>query len=388
MKRIIRTLAIMIPMVLVASNSYAAVKAGSACSKAGSKSVSGGKSYTCVKSGKKLVWDRGVLVPAAKPSTPPIAPTSFEDLPSRIDGIIYGAWLQANQQIQKSSSPLGKVNILVGPNTTATDAVSTESLNLLSKLFSNSPQVKNLYVIKYSKDDIAWAQQQFELLRPNNYRANAAANYCRQPSGCVGGMAGINATSDGIILLGQGGDYGYPFQQSIMDGLVLSHEYTHTIQGINAVCRGGAGCYGDIPQWLMEGVAEWSGSVARFSGKYSDYVAFRTKDLANKYADASTLTKDWITTFLNPNPVFLPNQDNWTYWTNYPSDNVYSIGLMATEILVNMKGPGAIMKMYEDVGRGQTFVEAFKQQYGIAWSEACPIIASAIAAELSRQVKS
>ena len=68
MKRIIRTLAIMIPMVLVASNSYAAVKAGSACSKAGSKSVSGGKSYTCVKSGKKLVWDKGVLVPVAKPA--------------------------------------------------------------------------------------------------------------------------------------------------------------------------------------------------------------------------------------------------------------------------------------------------------------------------------
>jgi hypothetical protein len=44
------------------------VKAGSACSKVGSKNVSGGKSYTCVKSGKKLVWDKGVLVPVAKPA--------------------------------------------------------------------------------------------------------------------------------------------------------------------------------------------------------------------------------------------------------------------------------------------------------------------------------
>ena len=45
----------------------AAVKAGSACTKVGSKSVSGGKSYTCIKSGKKLVWDKGVLIPASKP---------------------------------------------------------------------------------------------------------------------------------------------------------------------------------------------------------------------------------------------------------------------------------------------------------------------------------
>ena len=231
------------------------VSAGSVCKVQKQKVTYKNKVYKCVKSGKKLVWNKGVAVkkPTPTPSpTPsptnekpfvqPLAPTSFEDLPSRIDGIIYGAWLQASQQIQKSSSPLGTVNVLVGPNTNPTDPKSIDSLNLLSKLYSNSSQVKNLYVIKYSKDDIAWAQQQYELLRPNNYRANAAASYCVQSGGCRGGMAGINAASDGVILLGQGGDYGYPLEQSTMDGVVIAHEYTHTIQGINAVCRGGAGC--------------------------------------------------------------------------------------------------------------------------------------------------
>jgi hypothetical protein len=55
-------------MVLITSSSYAAVKAGSACSKAGSKSTSGGKTYTCTKSGKKLVWNKGVLIPVAQPA--------------------------------------------------------------------------------------------------------------------------------------------------------------------------------------------------------------------------------------------------------------------------------------------------------------------------------
>jgi hypothetical protein len=68
MRKHLRLIALVIPMVLVATNSYAAVKAGSACSKAGIKSVSAGKTYTCVKSGKKLVWDKGVLVPVAKPA--------------------------------------------------------------------------------------------------------------------------------------------------------------------------------------------------------------------------------------------------------------------------------------------------------------------------------
>lgn len=278
---------------------------------------------------------------------------------------------------------------MVGPNTSAIDLKSEDSLNLLAKLYTNSPQVKNLFVIKYSKPDIAWAQQQYESLGPNNKRIGAAASYCLDSSGCRGGIAGINANGDGVILLGQGGDYGYPDVSGGaigMDGYVLSHEYTHTVQATNATCRNGKGCYGNLPQWLMEGAAEWSGSVARFNERYSDYLVFRTQRLGNKYSNAAQYSPDAINLFLNPNPIFLPDQDNWTYWAKY-QDDVYTIGLMATEILASLKGPDFIMKLYEDVGRGQTFVDAFKQEFGIAWSDACPLIASAISSELSRGIK-
>lgn len=64
----------------------AAVKAGAACGKAGTTSTSAGKKYTCVKSGKKLVWDKGILVkkiivipesqkPVPTPETTPAAST-------------------------------------------------------------------------------------------------------------------------------------------------------------------------------------------------------------------------------------------------------------------------------------------------------------------------
>lgn len=42
--------------------SFAAVKAGASCSKLGSTAISAGKKFTCVKSGKKLVWDKGMSV--------------------------------------------------------------------------------------------------------------------------------------------------------------------------------------------------------------------------------------------------------------------------------------------------------------------------------------
>jgi M6 family metalloprotease-like protein len=69
MKKYLRLVVLLVPMVLVASNSYAAVMAGSSCSKVGIKSVAAGKTYTCVKSGKRLVWDKGVLIPVAAPSS-------------------------------------------------------------------------------------------------------------------------------------------------------------------------------------------------------------------------------------------------------------------------------------------------------------------------------
>jgi len=44
----------------------AAVKAGGACTKAGITSVVSNKTYTCIKSGKKLVWDKGIIFKSAE----------------------------------------------------------------------------------------------------------------------------------------------------------------------------------------------------------------------------------------------------------------------------------------------------------------------------------
>lgn len=55
---------------------HAAVKAGVACKKVGITAIAGAYKYTCVKSGKKLVWNKGVKIPAAKP-TPTPTPTQL-----------------------------------------------------------------------------------------------------------------------------------------------------------------------------------------------------------------------------------------------------------------------------------------------------------------------
>lgn len=51
-------------------------KAGAKCTKAGITATAAGKKFTCVKSGTKLVWNKGVTIKAApKPDVKPVEPT-------------------------------------------------------------------------------------------------------------------------------------------------------------------------------------------------------------------------------------------------------------------------------------------------------------------------
>ena len=57
-------------LVFLPSTAHAVTKAGATCKKLNSTSTVSGLKYTCIKSGKKLVWSKGVKVPA-KPTPKP-----------------------------------------------------------------------------------------------------------------------------------------------------------------------------------------------------------------------------------------------------------------------------------------------------------------------------
>jgi hypothetical protein len=382
---------------MIPAPASSANKVGASCSSKGQiKKVSGYK-YTCIKSGTKLVWSKSVKVAAKRAPTAtkapiPEAPLSLNNLQGRLDEIINSAWLQATKKIASSATTLGTTQILVGPNTTEDNANSLESLNLASRLFEGFPQVKKLYLIKFSSKDIDWAQKEYEQLSPNNYEPNAVRNQCASGNGCVGAMAGINSAGDGMILMGQGGSYvGAPTIKGLtraQNGLIIAHEYFHTIQAINASCRGGRGCYGEAPQWLLEGGATWSAAAARYSDNYDDFLLERNITLNSHYSNATSIyTSDYINQYLNPNPIFLPNQDNWKHWSKYNPREAYVLGFMASEIFVSIKGTASLMKLYADIGAGKSFVDAFQGIFGLSWAEACPIISEAIATGLKQGIK-
>ena len=66
-------LSVVLSLSLVAAPSNAAVKAGAKCTKAGATATAAGKKFTCIKSGTRLVWNKGVAVKAsAKPNLNPV----------------------------------------------------------------------------------------------------------------------------------------------------------------------------------------------------------------------------------------------------------------------------------------------------------------------------
>ena len=65
--------------VLTTSNSQAAVRTGDPCKKVGTTSIANGKKFTCIKSGKKTIWNKGVNIPATLPN-----PTKAPSNPSKI----------------------------------------------------------------------------------------------------------------------------------------------------------------------------------------------------------------------------------------------------------------------------------------------------------------
>ena len=415
MKKIL--LVIISASILIAPmNAMAAVKAGDACKKAGSTATVKGKKFTCIKSGKKLVWNKGVVVPGAKPTViptptptpipsveptvtpaptptstiapfvPPYIPRTFKELENNLSGIIYGAWLDTVAQMKAGKPQLGNVQIFSAPGTEAGHPSALIPLGLTSQLFSKFPQPKNVYVIEMGYGDDKWAQDIFSRYADVTYGnvKTAMTEICPTPE-CGGGQAHRTRNWDGIVTIGIA-----PKKQSaeistrIGTGMVYAHEYLHTIQFVVAKER-----WWYPPNWIQEGSAEWASMVIAYKDDYQEYAKFRELALREQYRNSGTFDAAWIEKFLNPYTVISETQEAGAGYYNkiYPRWYPYAFGIMAYEMLTVIKGPDAMLNMYTSIGKGASFPEAFKTEFGISWAEAVPYLSRAIAAELKQGVK-
>lgn len=154
----------------------AAVKAGAACRSVGLTSVVSGKTYTCIKSGKKLVWNSGIIIP----------PT-----------VVQPSWLKSYSEIS-SNSRNNKVyfnieNIEISPNVDSSLAQKLLKYQNLVSSYWHSQGFESLYPINIlilsEKDYSIYVQRASERKFDCSYFCNQnnwfSANFSSQFQGTV-----------------------------------------------------------------------------------------------------------------------------------------------------------------------------------------------------------
>jgi hypothetical protein len=387
----LRLVALVIPMVLVASNSYAAVKAGSVCSKVGIKSVSAGKTYTCVKSGKKFVWDKGVLIPVAQPSTStsasasptpkasvapavvyPKSPTSFDDLIENFQGISYAAWSKSSAAIKASTSQSPSFKAATGPNTKLSYSTPAVAFDLVKKMYGEYDSSPDFTVLSFGYTDRMWALEQMKAIQPSSTYQWITDNACATKDTCWGGGMFTDPQGKGLLVLTT-----EVIDDNHTTGTLEAHEYTHAVQQNQMRGPQPWPTTGNWPPtWYLEGQAEFSQNAAIYHQSFELYIKNRRDVSANLFRD-SKVTSQWIQEYftLNQSSTWFDKYDRWFQ---------YDLGGMLVEVLAAIKGPTSTMEVWKQCGSGMTFAAAFEKVYGISFDKALPIISKAIALELGR----
>lgn len=421
-------------------------KAGAKCTKAGATATSAGKKFTCVKSGKKLVWNKGVAIkkplpvatptpslspspspeptPAPTPTPTPVVPilsmteklwskgvngvfpiesekypipvdvaTTWQNAYANRDGIPYQAWYAISKNIATSPSKLGSVEILIGPNTIPNFADIKLRMDLVSKALPKAKNVSKARVFAFNFKDADWADTTFKQLYINetaafkNRHKDAVTEICPKQREVCFQQAFVDSNLDGVIFIGMT-DLGSREQQNqiyseysrAFKGVVIGHEYLHTIQRVILGERWFQQAY-NPPSWFNEGMAVFMENAAANHSAFDAFMQFRSVESAIMYPNCSytyctKIEKGQVQSFLS-----IYNYS--TNWNTYPYAMRYQMSARIIEILVALKGPDSLIEVYEYMATGKTFEQAFENIFGISYESAKPIITNIVVDQIS-----
>jgi len=357
----------------LSTSATAATKAGAKCQKIGVKSVVGAKTFTCIKSGKKLVWNKGVV---KSTKADPVAPTGFNDLEANFSGVSYTAWKKSREKILASSSASVPLEILVGENTKLNNKNPEYAISQVNKLYAGSILPKNIVLLAFSFQDRDWAITKMEQIVPSAVSAWIKDVSCPSANNCLGGGSFHNLSNKtSLIVITTGID---PNNVSnATSGTLEAHEYTHSIQQSSAdALRPGVNLLKSPwpPNWYWEGLANFSQHAAIYSDSFEKYSQFR-KEASGGIFNNSTWNAKYIEGYFQTN---LTNE--WD--AQYPRWRQYDLGAMLVEILVAIKGPDSVMQVFSQSVNGDGFESAFQKIYGSSFQSVLPTISRTIALQL------
>lgn len=372
MRKKVATLITVVFLVSLGLTANAAVKPGTTCKKLGLTSISSSKKYSCIKFGKKLVWDMGevVIKPSPTPSantpsaTPSQSPTTTSATSSSVSNRPntssrkYPAWEHPNSNLEISnaakenfrlwlaSQSVGKENIVISINPTI-DPKKVEYLTSVMKISShtllqNQQQIIHMYV---STGD-TWVITEIKKDFPN-LSDWSGENVCYPPNpyaACAWPNYGI------VFFISQSNlDWNIPNQGVLQSG---AHEFFHLVQDVllrNSLGLNTGTLVNNIPAWFYEGSATFIGTAyADESGlaQWNDMRNYEIQAYMNGRGKNEPLSSFKVNLVDRPQP-------------EGQSHRPYGIGMLATEFIVASIGMDKFLNIFKQLGTGKSFGEAF-----------------------------
>jgi hypothetical protein len=161
--------------------SIAAVKAGGGCSKLGSTTTTGGYQYSCIESGKKLIWNTGTKV-KIETNTKTFVPhtvegnygITWENVTSKFNDISAAAWTDAQATIIRNKglkSALAGYKSYLSPGALVTDPEIGEAEIYLKRafsLFARIPAPNNVIFVATTQEERLATKSKIDRLYPDS----------------------------------------------------------------------------------------------------------------------------------------------------------------------------------------------------------------------------
>jgi hypothetical protein len=374
-----------------------AIQSGDSCKKVGVKKKSGGKTFTCVKKGKKSVWriqksssQAAAPIPTPAP-TPPLtvtatptpvptptvspspshSPTSEpEPTPTPRPLATFLPWstefnapdmylnaLKKTQEFFSESTQTQDELTLIIQDTferSDSDLFKTIGVGAHSIFYPITKQPTTLIFASSPK----WAGDQAK-------RLNLKVNSYELPCGGTGTWDSYCASENyGFMIYNGRYDQARSQNQQRLDfGVgaksVIAHEYFHTVQSaLRSKETRDTASPTYIPTWLYEGSANFIGfSIIDYlkldkytDGRFSEVESHQ--DYKNKEANVS-----------------LREFRHYTSTSNGVSLNPYGIGMAATEYIVASTSLQSLLNIFVYTRSSSTFEEAFEKAIGISLND-------------------
>jgi hypothetical protein len=361
-------------LLATSQSSHAAVKAGEICKKAGSTTVSNGKKFTCIKSGKKLVWNKGVAVAKPKPVVTPMPAPAASPTPTPSPSPTVYVSPTPAPIVEKA--PTGFSDLVENyrgiPEVVWNEAQKLAEIGTLKSSFTQAESTR-IYIFNFQ--DLAWAQQKNLALGGSWFKPEDLAANCSSPSSC--GAFGGSYRGVGQIFLGVPiRDY-FPFNLGFVRGTYV-HEFSHVVQYSQFATQPALNGYATLPCWFSEGQPQVPGQALGFTNLL-DYKKSRESSITQPAGALGDYSPDSILKFYS-----LAGVSGAGLCSPSIRQRIYDLGYMTVEALASVKGIESTMQVVVGVSQGLTFNQSFEKVYGISWNEAAPILAKVISVQYSK----